>query len=458
MSASSGGWQGAPIRIAVVGSGPAGMYTAEALLKGQKQRCDVDVIERLPTPFGLVRSGVAPDHQKIKGVTKVLTKIAKMKGFRFLGNVEVGVDLAIQELRDNYHAVVLAVGCESDRSLGVPGEDALGSYPAVSFVGWYNGHPDHRDLKVPPETTRAAIVGVGDVATDLTRIALTDRDALARTDIAEHALEILRKSPVHEVLIFGRRGPEHMKLAIRELRAIDALDGVQVAVDAEEVAAAQARVESPSTATQKKLEYLAELAARPLAEGVRVARFMFLRSPKRLITEGERLVGVEVERNRMSSDSRPTGTGEFERFDVQWLFRAIGYRGVPLEGVPFDDAWGTIPNNDGRVCERRDGPPVPGLYVAGWIKRGPTGVIGTNRADAVVTVSKILADLDGGIIDVDAPKKGCEEILKERGVRVVGFDDWERIDRAELERGKRSGKVREKFVDVKAMLEALDEA
>lgn len=451
-----------PLRVAVIGAGPAGFYTAGELLK-QDFSCTVDMYNQFPTPYGLVREGVAPDHQSIKGVTRVFDRIGADERFRFLGNVTVGRDVSVEELRRFYHMIVYAVGAQSDRKLGIPGEDLAGSHPATIFVGWYNGHPECADLSFDLSHERVVVIGNGNVAVDVTRILARSPDELAVTDAADHALEALRESRVREVLMLGRRGPAQAKFTSAELKEFGELEGVDVRVDP-----AQLELDEESLAlveaerrVRRNVEILEDFAAREREEADRVIELRFFTSPVEILGEDGRVAAVRVERNHLEPGPdgrmRAVGSGETEIIECGLVLRSIGYRGVPLPGVPFDDQRGIIPNVHGRVTETPGGPPRPREYAVGWIKRGPSGIIGTNKPDAVETVQAMtedLADLEAGDVEVDpeAPVR----LLEERGVRVVDFDDWGRIDAAEVARGEPEGRPRNKFVRVPAMLEACE--
>jgi len=448
-----------PLRVAVVGSGPSGFYAAEALFKaGPEVR--VDVFDRLPTPFGLVRGGVAPDHQKIKNVTRVYDRIAADARFSFLGNVTVGRDVSVEELRGFYDAVLFTCGAETDRRLGIPGEDLPGSFTATEFVGWYNAHPDYRDRVFDLSAEVAVVIGQGNVAMDVSRILSKTVDELKTTDIAAHALEALAESRVREVYLVGRRGPVQAKFTppeIKEIGELAACDPVVAPEDLELNEASRVELEDPGNKHQRRnYEILREFSRRePGAKGRRYL-CRFLESPVALEGEG-RLERVVLERNVLKGDPGnqwAEGSGDTHSLACGILFRSIGYRGVPLPGVPFDERRGVFPNRKGRILDGET--VVPGLYAAGWIKRGPSGVIGTNKPDAVETVECLLEDLSSLEPSVRPDRAGLVELLAGRGVRVVDYEDWRALDAAEIERGKAKGKPREKFPTVAAMLEALD--
>jgi ferredoxin--NADP+ reductase len=450
-----------PLRVAVIGAGPAGFYTAAELFK-QEFACRVDMYNRLPTPYGLVREGVAPDHQSIKLVTRVFDRIGADERFRFLGNVTVGRDISVDELLRFYHMIVYAVGAESDRKLGIPGEDLEGSHPATIFVGWYNGHPEYADLSFDLSHERVVVIGNGNVAVDVTRILARSVEELAVTDVADHALAALRGSGVREVLMLGRRGPAQAKFTSAELKEFGELDGVDVRVDPEHLeldAESRALVEADRR-VRRNVEILEGFAAGEADRGERTIELRFFTSPVEILGDG-RVEAVRVERNRLEPGPdgrmRAVGTGETEVVECGLVLRSIGYRGVPLPGVPFDEQRGVVPNVAGRVTETPGGPPRPREYAVGWIKRGPTGIIGTNKPDAVETVQSMVEDLPGlEAGEVDADPGAPIRLLEERDVRVVDFDDWCRIDAAEVARGETEGRPRTKFVRVEEMLRACE--
>lgn len=458
MNAYSIGSQERPLRVAVVGSGPAGFYTVEALVKHKELVIEVDLFERLPAPYGLVRYGVAPDHQKIKSVTAAYDKLGAHPRVRFLGNVHVGHgDLSVDELVQHYDQVVFAVGCETDKHLGIPGEELAGSHAATSFVAWYNGHPDFRDHAVSLDHERAAIVGVGDVTMDLTRMLLRSPDDLATTDIADHALGAFRESRVREVVVLGRRGPGHAAFATKELEDIVDLPDLAVMVDIAQIRAQEESGEVLDGLQERKMRYLAEIGARDPGGASKRARLLFFASPVEILGEAGRVTGIRIEHNALSRDAEGRvsvkGTGRFETIPVGLVFRSVGYRGVPIPGLPFDDRQGIVPNRDGRVL--RNGEPWQNVYVAGWIKRGPSGVIGTNKGDASATVHEMLADVAGrSAPEGPDARTAVDALLSSRGVRVVDWSTWKRIDQKERENGAAAGRVRRKLCTVADLLAA----
>jgi ferredoxin--NADP+ reductase len=457
-----------PLRIAIIGSGPSGFYTADHLLKQANARglaIEIDLIERLPTPFGLVRGGVAPDHQKIKSVTKAFDRIAADPRLRFYGHVAVGTDLSHDELLDHYHLVVYAVGAQSDRKMGVPGEDLPGSHAATEFVGWYNAHPDYRALQFDLSARAAAVIGNGNVAMDVARILAKTPDELAETDIAEYALEALARSAVTDIYVIGRRGPVQGSFTTPELRELSELDCTEIIVPRDELILDEGSAADLDTVADKtareNMALLRELAARPVQGKPRRLHLIFLRSPIRLHGT-DRVEAIEVVRNQLSRTAdgslRPRPTGQTETIPVGLVFRSIGYMGVPLPQTQFDAERGVIPNRSGHV-ESGAGL-LPGEYVVGWIKRGPSGVIGTNRPDAVETAETMLADALAGemLHPSHTTRAELDALLASRGVEVVSYADWQTLDRIEQEAGAAAGRPRLKFSRVEDMLAALKKA
>lgn len=448
-----------PLRVAVVGSGPSGFYAAEHLFKQANLSVQVDMFERLPTPFGLVRGGVAPDHPKIKSVTKVYDKTASRAGFRFFGNVEIGRDLTVDELRQHYHAVIFAVGAQTDRSLGIPGEDLPGSHAATEFVGWYNGHPDFKHRQFDLSAERAVVIGVGNVAMDVARILSRTCDELVSTDIADYALEALDTSRVREVILLGRRGPAQAAFTPAELGEFGEMADADIVVAPEDAAvdplSAEWLASSGDRDAQKNVALLKEYAERPLTGKPRRIIIRFLVSPVQIVGNG-RVEGIEVIKNELVQ--RPDGslaaqaTNQTEIIPCGLVFRSVGYKGVALPGLPFDDRAGIIPNTLGRVTD------TPGVYVTGWIKRGPSGVIGTNKPDSVETVECILQDFGTGQLEISSSSTtdSIETLLIQRGVSFVTFMDWQKLDQLEIDNGAKFGRPRLKFTAVTDMLAALD--
>ncbi len=448
-----------PYHVAIVGSGPSGFYAAEALL-----RSDLDVrvsmIERLPTPYGLVRSGVAPDHPKLKQSILVYDKIARHENFNFLGNVELGRDVSIADLQATHHAVVLACGAHADRRMDIPGEDLEGSHTATEFVGWYNGHPDYRDKKFDLSQEVAVVVGQGNVAADVVRILAKPVDELRHTDITEHALEALAQSKIREIHILGRRGPAQAKFTAKELRELGSITNTNASVNAQEcVLNDQSKIEleaKTNTNAVKNLETFRGFAEQDTSVGRREIKFRFCLSPIALKGQ-ERVQEILLARNRLEGPAFSQvaqSTDETETISCGLVFRSIGYRSVPLPGLPFDFSSGVLSNIEGRVVDGDQ--PLRGLYVTGWLKRGANGIIGTNRADSIETIKNLRADICDLTIETMPGIHGLLSILKESDVKKVTFSDWQKIDSAEIERGTAKGKPREKFTRIDEMLDQLD--
>jgi ferredoxin/flavodoxin---NADP+ reductase len=450
---------GPPLRVAIVGSGPAGFYTAELLFKQTAVPVAVDMFERLPSPFGLLRTGVAPDHQKIKQAAKAFERTASNAGFRFLGNVEVGKHASVEELSELYDQVVFATGSARDRSLGIPGEQLRGVHASTAFVGWYNGHPEYCEERFDLSVERAAVVGIGNVAMDVVRVLVRKPEELAVTDIAGYAHAALAQSRVREVLLFGRRGPAQAAFSLSEITDIAELDGVQVLLDPEPVLAAQQEPDLDST-QRRLLDYLARLAAEPDRNAPRRVRVIFLSSPIEILGDDGRARALRVEKNvlvqKPDGQMGVRGTGQHELYEAGLIFSAIGFLGTAIPGVPFDERKGVVPNDSGRVLDAA-GAPIAGLYAVGWIKRGPQGLIGSNKGCAAGTVASMLADAKSNPARKQ-PARTIEALLASRGVRPVSFPQWRMLDELERASGQRLGKVREKFTTVAAMLAALESA
>jgi ferredoxin--NADP+ reductase len=392
-----------PLRAAIVGAGPSGFYAAAALFK-EEVVVTVDLFERLIAPHGLVRYGVAPDHQNIKAVAKTYDRTAAEPAFRYFGNVEIGKDITHDELKAHYDVIFYTIGAQSDRRLGVPGEDLPNSLSATEFVAWYNGHPDFKDLEVDLSCEAAIVVGVGNVAMDVARILAKSVEELADTDIADHALAALAKSNIKDIYIVARRGPAQVKFTnaeIREMGHLKIADAIVLDNELRLDRASSAAIEG-DTAMQKNLDYLRAYAEIGATGKPRRAHFRFLLSPVEIIEENGKMVAVKMERNELrpsvSGDIKASGTGRFETIPAGLILRSVGYKGSPLPGVPFDARNGVIPNEVGRVINLETGRVITGEYVAGWIKRGPTGVIGTNKPDAVESVNSMFEDLQKGKI------------------------------------------------------------
>jgi ferredoxin--NADP+ reductase len=457
------GTEGNPLRVAIVGSGPAGFYTAEHVLKHEGTRSEVDMFDRLPTPYGLVRFGVAPDHPKIKSVIRVYEKTAARPEFRFFGNVEVGRDVTVEELRERYHAIVFAYGTATDRQLGIPGEELVGSHPATEFVNWYNAHPDFADREFDLSCERVVVIGNGNVAADVARMLALTREELDETDTADHAIEAFAGSNVREILVLGRRGPAQAAFTNPEVRELGEMANADIDIDAgemelDELSSEWLDSDDADPTNRRNVEIFTGFSQRePEGKPQKIA-LRFLRSPVEIQGDGkvERIV---VGRNELQRDEggriRAVDTGERETIECGLVLRSIGYKGIPIDGVPFDERAGTIANEAGRVSD--NGGQVPGLYAVGWIKRGPSGVIGTNKKDAQETVDNLFADLEAGKIpeaELAGDRGSIEALLNERKPDHVTFDGWQAIDAAEVEAGKPHGRPRIKLCRVDELVEA----
>lgn len=449
------------LHVAIVGSGPAACYAAMELTA--KPRIEVDIFDRLPTPYGLVRAGVAPDHPGTKGVTDQFRSAVGRRTVKCHFNVEIGNQITHDELLQNHHAVIYAVGAAGDRKLGIPGEDLAGSFAATEFVAWYNGHPDYADREFDLSGARAVIVGNGNVALDVARILVTDPDDLAKTDMAEHALEALRKSNIEEVVILGRRGPAQAAYTNPELLALGRMPDVDVVVDPDDAvldAESRAFVDSDDAEPSVKLkvsqvEGFAERTSDPSRKRI-VLRF--LASPVEYVGGDGRVEQIRIAANEMVRDESgrlgAKRTEKIEGLETGLVLRSIGYRGTPVADVPFDDQRGVIPNENGRVMDPATGEPVIGVYVAGWIKRGPSGVIGTNKYCSAETVTMLVDDFVAGRLQAPDNRDGLEHLITEKAPEAVDFQGWQRIDKAERAEGKATGRPRLKLISIESMLSA----
>ena len=449
-----------PLRVAVVGSGPAGFYAAAALLDAEAP-IEVDMIERLPTPWGLVRLGVAPDHPKLKTVSRAFERIALKHGFRFFGNVEVGRDLSPVDLTRLYDAVVYAFGAQTDRRLGIPGEDLPGSWSATELVAWYNGHPDFQELEFDLNVERAIVIGNGNVALDVARMLALTPEELAPTDTTDPAIEAIGTSAISEIVVVGRRGPAQASWTTQELKELGELAGADVVVDPTELEldpASEASLEHDSN-SKRNMEVLREFAARePTGKPVTV-RLRFLASPV-AIHGADGVESVELVRNRLEEQDGglvAVPTGEHETLECGLIFRSVGYRGVGLPELPFDERQGTIRNQRGRVVDA-DGSHIAATYCAGWIKRGPTGIIGTNKKDAIETVAQLLEDLHEERLShrEEVTADAVETFLADREVQAVMYPGWTSIDELERAAGEKLGRPRVKLRTWDELLEAAE--
>ena len=452
-------------KIAVIGSGPAGFYAAGELFRQQSWEIKVDMFERLPTPFGLVRGGVAPDHQKIKSVQKIYSRIAENENFRFFGNVEFGRDIFQADLLEHYDAVIYSVGSPADRALGIPGEDLSGSHSATEFVAWYNGHPDFCDYKFDLSAKNAFVIGIGNVALDVARILAKTPEELAETDIADYALDALRASQLEDIWLVGRRGPVQAAFSPAELREFMELAEADVVVEQNVLeldAESQQILETDaSNDTKKNIEILKQISLRDVSAKKRRVHFLFLSSPVE-ISGNDKVEKISLVRNQLvkredgSLAAQPTE--EINEAAAELVFRSIGYHGQPLPDLPFDQKSGTIPNECGQVKDPENGNKLRNReYVAGWIKRGPSGVIGTNKQDAVETVHRMLETFLNEKMEAG---KNCANpdivpLLENRKVEYVSFADWKLIDVHETEAGQKQGRPRVKLTSIAEMLSVI---
>jgi ferredoxin/flavodoxin---NADP+ reductase len=458
------GATGYTLRVAIIGAGPSGFYAAERLLKEADVSVEIDMFDRLPTPFGLVRGGVAPDHDKIKSVTKVYDRIAADPRVAFYGNVTFGKDITRDTLAQYYHAVIYAVGAQTDKQMGIPGEDLAGSHAATEFVGWYNAHPDYRDLTFDLSQERVAVIGNGNVAMDVARILARTTDELAQTDIADYALEALRASRVREIYILGRRGPAQAAFTNPEIKELGELEAAEVVVYPREVVlddlTRAALAAEADRIAQRNVEILTGYSHQPAKNMKRRIIMRFLVSPTALVGT-ERVEAIKLVKNTLvladDGSLRAQATGEEETIPVGLVFRSIGYKGVALPDVPFDARGGIIPNREGRVIDPQTGEVVQGQYVVGWIKRGPSGVIGTNKPDSVETVEHLLDDLHAGALGSapHASRTAVEAMLAGRGVDYDTYADWLTLDALEQANGAAQGRPRLKYSRIDEMQAAI---
>ncbi|MBO6563509.1 MAG: FAD-dependent oxidoreductase [Pseudomonadales bacterium] len=457
---SAVGTEGNPLRVAIIGSGPAGFYTVSNFQKQKDLVVEFDMFDRLPTPFGLVRAGVAPDHQKDKSVQRAYDKSAQLPNFRFYGNVEYGTDLHMDDLKKHYHQVMFSTGAPFDRNLGVPGEDLAGSFSATEFVAWYNGHPDFKDRQFDLSQESVAVVGIGNVAMDVARILCKTHEELAVTDIADHALEALKNSNVKNVYILGRRGPAQAAFTPPEIKEMGEFADADVTVLSDEavVDEASAVLIADDKNAQKNVGFIQEYAERPIEGKSKLLTIRFLVSPTELIGEDGKVSAIRLVKNELVAGDdgsiRPKATDQEETIPVGLVFRSVGYKGLPLPNVPYHESWGTILNEAGRVVDD-SGAQVTGLYTAGWIKRGPSGVIGTNKTCAQETVGCMVEDLTSGNMNhpEDASIEGAAALIASRTQDAISYSEWSRIDEAELAKGEAQGRPRVKFIEISEMLD-----
>lgn len=455
------GTESNPLRVAIIGAGPSGFYTVSNFLKQKELSVEFDMFDRLPTPFGLVRAGVAPDHQKDKSVQRAYDKSAQSANFRFYGNVEYGRDIHLDDLKKYYHQVMFTTGAPFDRSLNIPGQDLAGSYSATEFVAWYNGHPHFADRKFDLEQESVAVVGIGNVAMDVARILCKTHEELAVTDMADYALEALANSNVKNVYILGRRGPAQAAFTPPEIKEMGEFADADVTVPADEAeldaASAKALEESGDKNARKNVDFIQEYAARPNGGKSKQLTIRFLVSPTELIGEDGHVTGIKLVKNELvqgdDGSIRPRATDQEEIIPVGMVFRSVGYLGQPLPDIPYNEDRGTILNELGRVVDDT-GSAVTGLYTAGWIKRGPTGVIGTNKTDAQETVNCMVEDLAAGSVNQpeDASVEGAAAFIKSVQADAVSYDEWLNIDALEVSRGEAQGRPRVKITSIEEMV------
>lgn len=455
-----------PLRVAIIGSGPSAFYAADEFLKHKDLVVEIDMFDRLPTPFGLVRGGVAPDHQKIKSVTKAYDVIASNPSFRFYGNVEYGRHLKLADLKNHYHQILFATGAPTDRRMGIPGEDLVGSHPATEFVAWYNGHPDYRDLKFDLSHERVAVVGVGNVAIDVARIMCLTPKELAETDMADYAIDALSHSHVKEVYLLGRRGPAQAAFTNPEIKEVGELEDADAITLPDEVKLdelSQAELASANDRTlNKKVEIIQSYAQPRSVSKARKLYIRFLVSPTELIGDANGQVSsMKLVKNVLyktdAGTISPKATDQFEHLDTTLVFRSVGYAGLPLPEVPFNERWHVINNDKGRVIDTASKQPCVGEYTAGWIKRGPSGVIGTNKPDSVETVTNMLEDFrNGAILNPAQPEvNAAADLIKQRQPQYFSYADWKKLDALEVAKGQPLGRPRVKFTSVEDMIVAL---
>lgn len=453
-------------RVAVIGSGPAGFYACEHLFKRQEHNFSIDMFDKLPTPHGLVRSGVAPDHQKIKSVTRVYDKIASNENFRFFGLVEYGKHITIDDLKRHYHIVIFATGAQTDRKMNIPGEDLDGSHTATEFVAWYNGHPDYKDYQFDLTQEKVAIVGVGNVAVDVARILCRTEEELMQTDIADYALEALKNSNVKEVYLLGRRGPAQAAFTNPEVKELGNLDDAHAITRIEEVELDEFTKElldsKEDRSLVKKIEILNAYSEEIEFQKSKKLHIRFLVSPLEIIGDQEgRVKAIKLVKNELYKTDdgtlRPRATNETEELEVGLVFRSIGYHGVPLPDVPFHEKWGVIHNEKGRVIDPETNLHVHGVYSTGWIKRGPTGVIGTNKLDSGETVECIIEDIvAGNLLSPETSEPGhISDLMNERQPQHFSYEDWLKLNELEILKGEEQGRPRVKYTSIDDMLDAV---
>lgn len=455
-------------RIAIIGSGPAGFFAADHLLKKSDLNIEIDMYDKLPTPFGLVRSGVAPDHQKIKTVTKVYDKIAANPKFNFYGLIEYGNHITLDDLKQHYHQILFATGAQTDRRMNIPGEDLGRSHTATEFVAWYNGHPEFADLEFDLSVEKIAIIGMGNVAVDVARILCRSKEELSKTDIADYAFEKLVNSNVKEVYMIGRRGPAQAAFTNPELKELGNLEIADCLIPKAEAhlddLTSQYLSDNPERSVDKKVEMISEYSNHTKTKE-KALTIRFLLSPTEIISdENGKVKAIKLVKNSLSrSDDgslRPKATENHEILDIDMVFRSIGYHGIPLPEIPFKESWGIIPNKDGRITDISEENTLTGLYCTGWIKRGPTGVIGTNKTDSAETVALMLDDISNN--NIFQPENPTSEkiavLIKERNPEYIDYEDWLQIDKEEIAKGEKEGRPRVKFTNIEDIKKHLNDS
>ncbi|MBF0278177.1 MAG: FAD-dependent oxidoreductase [SAR324 cluster bacterium] len=459
------GSENRPLSVAIIGSGPSAFYAAGDLLNRTELNVQVDMFDRLPTPYGLVRGGVAPDHQRIKNVTKIYERIASLPQFRFWGNVNFGTDISREEILKHFDCIVYAVGAKSDRQMGIPGEQLIGSYSATEFVGWYNGHPDYLDAQFDFSVEKVAIIGMGNVAIDVARILAKTPEELASTDIADYALEALKNSRVKNIYVIGRRGPVQAAFTSPEAKEMLELEQTEVIVDPEVLkldGASQRFLDTTKNRdTVRTMEILQRIAGTEPEGKPRQLHLMFQYSPLEIYGSNERVSGIKLVKNKLVEGEggriKAEETGIIEELPVGLVLRSIGYKGVALPGVSFDEREGIIPNHNGRVVDERTKEICSREYVVGWAKRGPTGVIGTNKPDAIETTQHLLEDFRGQTAEApeELKRESIEAWLKSKKIEYVTFEGWKRLDQHEIDEGAKKGKPRQKTTKIEDMLKII---
>ncbi|MBI5536089.1 MAG: FAD-dependent oxidoreductase [Deltaproteobacteria bacterium] len=460
-----------PLRVAIVGAGPAGFYAAVELLRDPRFTVKIDMFDRLPTPFGLVRHGVAPDHEKIRSVTRFYAGGVEGRTvhYRMFGNVELGRDLDLRDLRQRYHAVILAIGAQSDRRLDIPGEELRGVHPASAFVAWYNGHPDFADARFDLSVDKVVVVGHGNVALDVCRMLCRTPEELGRTDTADHALPGLGSNCVREIVLLGRSGPAQAAYTPQEFKELTELSEADLVVSDEDreihpITRKAWEAEELDPLRAKNLQIALDSARREARPGKKTIRLRFHCTPIEILGQQDRVVGLRVRRNRQVERDGAVviePTDQIEDIECGAIFRSIGYRIAPIEGVPFELDKNQIPNDKGQVLITSGGPPVPGMFVTGWAKRGPSGIIGTNKPDALETVTQLLDAWQAGALPEPAAVVSggeIEALLDRNGVQYVTYSDWKLLDQLEVQSGQAEGRPRRKFTDVPTMLRAIGDA